>query len=196
MAMTRIMSFAAPTVLMTLPTNEHFNFIGKYSPSKLLYLSGLRQYQDNIRQIQVHPNTPSFIGKYNAPALNYPYWLRQLIQVPFFSLGFGPDLPYSVALGITAAGTTQGTATSLTAQDNQVTGSSASSVPYNGVIITITQQGVPTAVHNYSPNPINVYPPVGAQINNLGVNVSYLIYAGSSMDFRCLSATQYYSTSP
>lgn len=106
----------------------------------------------------------------------------------------GPDLPYTVANGIAAAGMTQATATALTAQDNEVTSSTGGS--QQGVRITLTAPGTPTIVHNYSGGVVDVYPPGTAQINRLGASVSYTMADGSSMEFHCMSATQWYSTSP
>jgi hypothetical protein len=97
---------------------------------------------------------------------------------------------YSVATGVAAAGSTQGTATPLTKQDNQVTSGTG------GVILTLNTPGVPTFVHAYAGAPISVYPISGGQINGIGVNAPYTVVDGSSMAFNCLTSTQWYSTSP
>ncbi len=74
-------------------------------------------------------------------------------------------------LTITAAGTTQGTATALTADVNVVTTATALQGVqlYNGVI------GDEQTVFNKTLNPIYVYPPTGATVNQLAANSGFVL---------------------
>src|SRR5215469_11758695 len=104
MAMTRIMSFAAPTIPATIETIEYFDFIGKYKLQRLVFLPILRHLQDNT-SLTIKPHTfVGFIGKYKPYRFSYLPLLRQHLDldIPATST-FGPDLPYTVGLNITAA---------------------------------------------------------------------------------------------
>lgn len=105
-----------------------------------------------------------------------------------------PGTPPTVATGVAAAGIAQGTATSLTANENEVTSSTSGSA--QGVKITLNTPGVRTVVHNYSGNQIDVYPPTGGQINRLGTNASFSVADGTSVEFDCMTATQWDTVSP
>jgi hypothetical protein len=78
----------------------------------------------------------------------------------------------SAAVGITAAGTTQGTATALTATINIVTTVSSGT----GVILP---SGIRTVIMHRGANPLLIYPPSGGQLEALGTNVAFLLQPGA-----------------
>lgn len=91
---------------------------------------------------------------------------------------------------VTAAGTTQLTATALDSEWNVVT-----TTPVNsGVVMDGFNEGVSTTVFNKGANALNVYPPSGMKIDAGAVNVPYSLAAGKQQTFSQVSATQYYST--
>src|SRR5947209_8139823 len=94
-----------------------------------------------------------FIIRYKQEKFSLLASHRQFQSLDFVS-GLGPDLPYTVALNLSALGTTQGTALGLSSQDNEIKNSTAGT--QLGVRITLVTPGVPTTVHNYSPNDISV----------------------------------------
>jgi autotransporter-associated beta strand protein len=105
----------------------------------------------------------------------------------------GGFLLRSVATGISAAGTNQGSAFILTKDLNVVSTVTAGT----GVILPGAQgaglSGV--VVHNAGANPLNVYPPVGGTINSLGLNAALVIPAGENRTFFTSSTTQWYTLS-
>jgi len=70
-------------------------------------------------------------------------------------------------IAISAAGTTQGTATALTAQFNKVTTAAAGS---GVVLFTPVRAGLMVAIDNDTANSLNVYPQVSGSIDALGAN--------------------------
>ena len=90
---------------------------------------------------------------------------------------------------ITAAGTTQGTAATLTYAYNIVNAGSG------GVIFpTPTAAGQMISVENRSGGNLNVYPNVGGQIETLGTNVASAMGDGSCFNFISSSTLQWYHT--
>ncbi|MDA8049948.1 MAG: hypothetical protein M0002_08080 [Rhodospirillales bacterium] len=104
-------------------------------------------------------------------------------------IGAGTMIPTTTASAVSAAGTTQGTATSLTAQDNEVGSVTAGS----GVIVPAADLGDWITVVNEGANSLLVYPPSGAQWNALGSNVAGVVVAGGVAQFKLFSATQGYT---
>jgi hypothetical protein len=97
------------------------------------------------------------------------------------------DVPTaSVDSGIAAAGVNQATATALTSQWNEV----ATSPVGGGVLLSSYEAGQQQVVFNESVNGINVYPPPGAQINALGVNIAFALGSGARQTFDFVSSTQ------
>lgn len=91
------------------------------------------------------------------------------------------------ATSISAAGTTQGTATELTAADNDVTTVAANS----GVVLS--SKGAPgdtQTVFNAGANPLNVYPPSGMKINALSANTPMVLYTNTGCLFKFVSSTR------
>lgn len=95
------------------------------------------------------------------------------------------------ALGVSAAGTNQGTATALTANVNQVTTVGAG----QGVALPTPVPGAePIVVSNQGAHTLSVYPPTGVEIDALGVNVAYSLADPKMQIFWPISTTLYYST--
>lgn len=94
---------------------------------------------------------------------------------------------FSVALGLAATGSTQATALALSSQWNVVTLIKSGT---GGVILGTLQEGQQQTVFNAAGSPINVYPPPGVQIDNLGANVAYSLTNGSSRTFNFNTTTQ------
>ena len=93
--------------------------------------------------------------------------------------------------GVTAAGTTQGTAASVYG-DNVVVTTAASS---SGVILSgpAFGPGDDVFITNQGANTLSVYPPVGGQINALGANAAFSIAAGKQTFFRSVGGNQFYA---
>ena len=82
---------------------------------------------------------------------------------------------------ITAAGSTQGTATQLASSINVVTSVPASS----GVKLPVAEAGMRIIVRNSTSTALNVYPNTGAAIEPALVNAPYTLNATTSMEFFC-----------
>lgn len=82
---------------------------------------------------------------------------------------------------ITAAGTTQGTATQLARSINVVTSVPASS----GVKLPVAEAGMRIIVRNSTSTALNVYPNTGAAIEPALANAPYTLNATTSMEFFC-----------
>lgn len=95
----------------------------------------------------------------------------------------------STTTGITAAGTNQATATSLTTQYNQVSTTASST----GVKLPTALTGMEVVVINYGANTLNVFPNTGAQINALGTNNANTLATVTSRRYVAISSTQWYS---
>lgn len=95
----------------------------------------------------------------------------------------------SVNAAITAAGTTQGTATTVATQINVVTVASAN----QGVLLPSAVAGMLLTFINASAAAILVYPGGGAQIDAIGVNVGFSLGAGARLQFVASTTGQWYS---
>lgn len=98
------------------------------------------------------------------------------------------DFIAQVATAISAAGTTQATATSITADANLVStvGASSGVIIYNGMI------GDSCIVFNDAgANTLTVYPPVGSKINNLSTNAGMALAANTSVLLMKVTATRW-----
>lgn len=93
----------------------------------------------------------------------------------------------SSATGLTATGTTQGTALLLAADYNEVSTVAAGS----GVVMPATSSGASITVWNRGANALKVYPPSGGAINGLSANAPFVIMAGYSNTFEATSSTQF-----
>jgi hypothetical protein len=102
------------------------------------------------------------------------------------SLGVSGFIYKSVNSALAAAGTTQGTATSITTEVSVVTTGTGGVLLQNGT-------GVSYIIINATGSSINVYPASGAQIDGLGTNVGYSLPAGGKIMYICTGSTQYYT---
>lgn len=95
----------------------------------------------------------------------------------------------STTAAIQATGITQATATPLTEQWNEVTGGSG-----NGVLLAALQAGQQQTVFNRSGVDLWVYPPPGAQIEEAGANVKYVLANGATQNFDFITTTDIRTT--
>lgn len=91
-----------------------------------------------------------------------------------------------VATGLTAAGTTQGTAYESTSAKNSFTTVAAGA---GTVLDSDAAPGDTQMIYNGGANALKVYPPSGAQINALGANQPMLLAIRTACEFHCLSST-------
>lgn len=100
------------------------------------------------------------------------------------------DTISSVATALTATGTTQATALSITADVNFVStvGASSGVIVYNGVI------GDSTFIMNDAgANALTVYPPVGGKFNNLATNAGFSLPVNTPVWCIKLTATRWFA---
>jgi len=90
--------------------------------------------------------------------------------------------------GLSAAGTTQGTATAITNQTNEFTTVAASS----GAILPSPEQGEFIFVANSGANAMNVYPATGHSINALAANAAFSLAVGKNAIFWAATASKWY----
>ena len=95
----------------------------------------------------------------------------------------------SVGTGISAAGSTQGTATALTKTVNIVSTVAAGS----GVVLPTAVAGRLIYVVNTNGNSVQVYPASGAAINSLATNANLTQSSGGALQYVASSATQWYT---
>ena len=98
-------------------------------------------------------------------------------------------LTQDTASALSAAGTTQGTATELTATDNEVTTVGANA----GVALASKlAPGDEQTVYNAGANPLKIYPPSGMTIRPLAANAAMTLAVNSACLFKCVSTTTIY----
>lgn len=95
----------------------------------------------------------------------------------------------SIATGILAAGSTQGTATALTASFNEV----ATVASGQGVLLPAPEAGDFLLVANQGANALNIYPASGHSINNLSANTAQSLSVDARSIFFATSASKWYS---
>ena len=98
-------------------------------------------------------------------------------------------MKYSTTAGVSAAGTTQGTATALTTSYNTVTSVSSG----QGVVLPTASAGLRVVITNQGANALSVYPASGAQIDSAGANASVSIPVGASATYEASSGTQWFT---
>jgi hypothetical protein len=96
-------------------------------------------------------------------------------------------LPALATSGISAAGTTQGTATLITARVNNVTTVASGS----GVILPIPVAGDSYVVVNKGANDLLVYPSSGGTVGSLAANAGYTIAVGKTATITSTTTTQW-----
>lgn len=100
------------------------------------------------------------------------------------------DFIVGVDASVTAAGTTQGTATALTKTYNIVNTASAN----QGVILPDCAAGIRITIFNSTTATIKVYPATGESINDLSANVALSLGPEKGRDIVGISATQWQTT--
>lgn len=92
-----------------------------------------------------------------------------------------------VGITLSAAGTTQGTATELTAADNEVT-----TVADGAGVVTsqFLASGDTQSVFNAGANALKVYPTSGMKINSLPANQPMLLPTSTGCLLKCVSTTR------
>lgn len=104
------------------------------------------------------------------------------------TIGSASGAQNSVATGLVATGSTQGTALALAADINML-GTVASNT---GVILPALNPGDVMTVFNGGANACKVYPPVGGQINALAANAAYSLATATPLcEITCVSPTLY-----
>lgn len=90
-----------------------------------------------------------------------------------------------VGLTISAAGTTQATATLLIAGFNQITTAAAGS----GCILNgSAASGASQLVYNAGANAVKIYPALGGQINSLPVNIGHVVAPNTACRYYFLTS--------
>lgn len=106
---------------------------------------------------------------------------------PLASPIFTGQLSYSFG-SIAAAGNSQGSATAITADNQQVTGADGT----KGVVLPAASTGARIAVWNSNvTNTLKVYPASGDQISNLGVNTSHTVNQNTGAFYIGFGANQW-----
>lgn len=90
---------------------------------------------------------------------------------------------------LSAAGTTQGTATAITKQTNQFTTVGAG----QGAILPSPEQGEFIFVANAGANALSVYPATGHSINALAANAAFSLAVGKNALFWAATASKWYA---
>ena len=109
------------------------------------------------------------------------------------AFGAGLSLPLAsaicqdVATSVSAAGTTQGTATELTASDSEVTTVGAGA---GCVLSSKFSPGDSQTVFNAGENPLKVYPPSDMRINALAANAPMILSTNTGCFYKCISTTR------
>ncbi len=103
------------------------------------------------------------------------------------SAGTARAINGQVNSAISAAGTTQGTATALTASDNVVTTAAASS----GVILPNSEIGDEYNILNLGANAVTVYPPTSGQVNALSANTGFQLATNTAVKVKKFTATRW-----
>ena len=97
----------------------------------------------------------------------------------------------SISAAVNAAGTTQGTATALVSNINNVTVVTAAAA---GVILPTAVAGMRILVRNSdSADTLSIYPATGGTINALAANAAFTLAAGSTIELMATTTTQWYT---
>lgn len=103
------------------------------------------------------------------------------------SAGMAKALNGDVSATVSAAGTTQATATELTASINVVTTAGASS----GVRLLSCEIGDSQEVLNLGANAVTVYPDTGSRINAIATNGGFTLATNTAVWVRRFSSTRW-----
>jgi hypothetical protein len=97
----------------------------------------------------------------------------------------------SISAAVSAAGTTQGTATGLVSNINNVTVVTAAAA---GVRLPTAVAGMRILIRNSdSLDMLSIYPATGGTINALSANAAFTIIAGATIELMATTATQWYT---
>jgi hypothetical protein len=97
----------------------------------------------------------------------------------------------SISAAVSAAGATQGTATGLVSNINNVTVVAAAA---DGVRLPTAVAGMRILVRNSDAlDALKIYPATGGQINALGANAAYTLVAGLTIELMATTTTQWYT---
>jgi hypothetical protein len=97
----------------------------------------------------------------------------------------------SISAAVSAAGATQGTATGLVSNINNVTVVAAAA---DGVRLPTAVAGMRILVRNSDAvDTLKIYPATGGQINALGANAASTLVAGATIELMATTTTQWYS---
>ena len=112
------------------------------------------------------------------------------------AFGAGISLPLAqaicqdVATSVSAAGTTQGTATELGATDSEIGTVGAGA----GVVLSAKlAPGDSQTVFNAGANAVKIYPPTGMKINALAANAPMTLGTNTGCFFQCVSTTRVFA---
>ena len=122
------------------------------------------------------PTTPA-VSTQSSWSLTRTFYY--LIRALFNRTGGNSGIPITVGNNLAAAGATQGTATVLSNDWNEVLSGAG------GVALADLQPGQQMVVYNGTGGSIEVYPPSGGQINALAVNAGFSLGNGKTQIFRC-----------
>lgn len=103
------------------------------------------------------------------------------------SAGAADAIQGGINLTISAAGTTQGTATAIKTSNNYLSTVASGS----GVILPAAMQGDWIVIYNGGANAAAVYPPTGAKINSLSTNTAMTLGTNTACIYFCFSSTQW-----
>ena len=112
------------------------------------------------------------------------------------AFGAGLSLPLAsavcqdVATALSAAGTTQGTATELSAADSEVTTVASGA---GCVLSSKLAPGDSQTVFNAGANALKIYPPSGMQINALPTNAAMTLGTNTGCFYKCVSTTRVFA---
>lgn len=104
-----------------------------------------------------------------------------------FSAGQARALAGGVAATVSAAGTTQGTATALVASKNLVSTVAASS----GVRLPLVEIGDDVLIYNGGANALTVYPPTSGRINVASANTGISLATETAILITRMSSTRW-----
>lgn len=114
--------------------------------------------------------------------------LQQRLVIAGLSAVQAQAIQGTVQTGLTATGSTQGTALALPADVNNVTTVAAST----GVVLPAMNPGDEIVVRNGGANALLLYPPVGGAINALSTNTGYSIATATPLCYViCVTPTLY-----
>lgn len=151
-------------------------FADTYAASTILYSNGA----DTVTGLATANNGVLVTSGAGVPSISST--LPAALSIPGALISTSPT--------VSAAGTTQGTATALTSDYNVITTAASGT----GVVLQTAAAGKTVIVVNKGANVLLVYPATGAAIDALGANVGISVPVSGWIEFNASSTTQWYST--